>query len=139
MLLSMIGVLLLVGLGLELDLQYIMVAQVCIGLGSALFVAPNTNAIMGSVQVSEFSAAAGMVLSMAMCMSAITIFEGGDDMLGPAMYPDFLEALQVSMLFCAGLAVVGVLFSWFRGGAVHEGGRAGRVVCGCEGRVKREG
>lgn len=127
----MVGVLLLAGLGLELDLQYIMVAQVCIGLGSALFVAPNTNAIMGSVQVSEFSAAAGivavmrqagMVLSMEVCMSAITIFEGGDDMLGPAMYPDFLEALQVSMLFCAGMTVVGVLFSWFRGGAVHEGG-----------------
>lgn len=132
MLLSMVGVLLLAGLGLETDLQYIMVAQVCIGLGSALFVAPNTNAIMGSVQASEFSAAsgivavmrqAGMAISMAVCMSAITIFEGGDDMLGPEMYPDFLEALQVSMVFCAGLAVVGVLFSWFRGDAAEEGGR----------------
>lgn len=132
MLLSMVGVLLLAGLGLETDLQYIMVAQVCIGLGSALFVAPNTNAIMGSVQASEFSAAsgivavmrqAGMAISMAVCMSAITIFEGGDDMLGPEMYPDFLEALQVSMVFCAGLAMVGVLFSWFRGDAAKEGGR----------------
>lgn len=37
-------------------------------------------------------------------------------MLGPAMYPDFLEALQVSMLFCAGLAVVGVLLRCMRGG-----------------------
>lgn len=74
MLLSMVGVLLLAGLGLELDLQYIMVAQVCIGLGSALFVVPNTNAIMGSVQVSEFSAAAGIVAVMRCDVSG---FSGG--------------------------------------------------------------
>jgi len=126
MVLSGFGVLLLSGLGLAADLHYIAVTQVFIGLGSALFSAPNTNAIMGAVPEDEYSTAsgivavmrqAGMIISMAVCMSAISIYVGGTDMLGPAMYPQFLQALRVSMIFCAGLAFVGVLFSWFRGDA----------------------
>ena len=126
MLLSAVGVLLLAGLGLATELHYIAVTQVFIGLGSALFAAPNTNAIMGSVPEEEYSTASGivavmrqvgMIVSMAVCMSAISIYVGGTDMLGPAMYPEFLQALRVSMIFCAGLAFVGVVFSWFRGDA----------------------
>ncbi|MDE2444139.1 MFS transporter [Methanocorpusculum petauri] len=126
MLLSAVGVLLLAGLGLATELHYIAVTQVFIGLGSALFAAPNTNAIMGSVPEEEYSTASGivavmrqvgMIISMAVCMSAISIYVGGTDMLGPAMYPEFLQALRVSMIFCAGLAFVGVVFSWFRGDA----------------------
>lgn len=124
MVLSAVGVLLLAGLGLAAEVHYIAVTQVFIGLGSALFAAPNTNAIMGSVSEDEYSTASGivavmrqvgMIISMAVCMSAISIYVGGTDMLGPSMYPEFLQALRVSMIFCAGLALVGVLFSWFRG------------------------
>ena len=124
MILSGIGVLLLAGLDTGTDLHYIAVTQVFIGLGSALFSAPNTNAIMGSVPAEEYSTAsgivavmrqAGMIISMAVCMSAISVYVGGTDMLGPEMYQEFLQALKVSMIFCAVLAFVGVLFSWFRG------------------------
>lgn len=126
MLLSVVGVALIAGFGLETELHYIAITQMFIGLGSALFSAPNTNAIMGSVSAPEYSTASGivavmrqvgMILSMAVCMSAISIYVGGTNMLGPAMYPEFLLALKVSMIFCAGLAIVGVFFSWFRGDA----------------------
>ena len=64
MILSGIGVLLLAGLDTGTDLHYIAVTQVFIGLGSALFSAPNTNAIMGSVTAEEYSTSAGIVAVM---------------------------------------------------------------------------
>lgn len=126
MALSAIGVILLAGLGLTSAVSYIAITQVFIGLGSALFSAPNTNAIMSAVPQKEYSSASsivavmrqlGMILSMAICMAAISIFVGGLNMLGPDMYPQFVQALQVSMLVCSGLAVIGIFFSWFRGKA----------------------
>lgn len=129
MALSAIGVILLAGLGLTSAVSYIAVTQVFIGLGSALFSAPNTNAIMSAVPQKEYSSASsivavmrqlGMILSMAVCMAAISIFVGGLDMLGPDMYPEFVQALQISMIVCSGLAVIGILFSWFRGNAPAE-------------------
>ncbi|MBP3444296.1 MAG: hypothetical protein J6J70_06180, partial [Methanocorpusculaceae archaeon] len=59
----------------------------------------------------------GMLISMAVCMAAVSVFVGGTDMLGPDMYAEFVEALRVSMLISAGIAVAGVFFSWFRGPA----------------------
>jgi len=124
MTLSAIGVLLLAGLGLSANVSYIAITQVFIGLGSALFSSPNTNAMMSSVSQKEYSTASsiiavmrqfGMILSMAVCMAAISIFVGGLDMLGPEIYPEFVQALQVSMIICAGLAAIGIIFSWFRG------------------------
>ena len=124
MTLSVIGVLLLAGLGLNANVSYIALTQVFIGLGSALFSSPNTNAMMSSVSQKEYSTASsiiavmrqfGMILSMAVCMAAVSIFVGGLDMLGPEIYPEFVQALQVSMIICAGLAVIGIFFSWFRG------------------------
>ncbi len=126
MALSAIGVILLAGLGLISAVSYIAITQVFIGLGSALFSAPNTNAIMSAVSQNEYSSASsivavmrqlGMILSMSVCMAAISIFVGGMDMLGPNMYPEFVQALQISMLICSGLAVIGIIFSWFRGKA----------------------
>ncbi len=126
MILTIIGLLILSGLGLSMTnvAGYIMITQVFIGLGAALFSAPNTSTIMGSVAPAEYSTASsvvsvvrqiGMLISMAVCMAAITLFVGGSDMLGPEMYVEFVEALRVSMLIGTGLAVVGLFFSWFRG------------------------
>ncbi|MBE6506588.1 MAG: MFS transporter [Methanocorpusculum parvum] len=126
MILTIVGLLILSGLGISMTnvAGYIMITQVFIGLGAALFSAPNTSTIMGSVAPSEYSMAssvvsvvrqAGMLISMAVCMAAISLFVGGTDMLGPSMYAQFVEALRVSMLISTGLAVVGVFFSWFRG------------------------
>ncbi len=128
MILTIVGLLLLSGLGLAMTdvVAYIMVTQVFIALGAALFSAPNTSTIMSSVAPAEYSMASsvvavvrqiGMLLSMAVCMAAVSFFVGGSDMLGPSMYGEFVQALQISMLISTGLAVVGVFFSWFRGKA----------------------
>ena len=128
MILTIFGLVFLSGLGLSMTnvAGYIMITQVFIGLGAALFSAPNTSTIMSSVSPAEYSMASsvvsvvrqvGMLISMAVCMATISFFVGGTDMLGPDMYAQFVEALRVSMLISAGLAVVGVFFSWFRGQA----------------------
>lgn len=105
---------------------YIAVTQIFLGLGAALFSAPNTNAIMSAVSKHEFSMASGivsimrevgMLFSMAVAMSFVGIIVGGSELIGPAMYAEFAVAMQFSMLVYTGLAVVGILFSWFRGPA----------------------
>lgn len=130
--LTVVGVLLLAGLGFSpiSAPHYIAVTQVFIGLGAALFAAPNTSAIMGSVKAAEYSTASGivavvrqigMLMSMAVCMAAISVFVGGEELLGEGMHAEFLLAMQVAMTICAGFAAVGVLFSWFRGKNPEEG------------------
>ena len=78
---------------------------------------------MGSVAPAEYSMASsvvsvvrqvGMLISMAVCMAAVSFFVGGSDMLGPDMYAEFVEALRVSMIICTGLGIIGIFFSWFR-------------------------
>ena len=128
MALTIAGLVLLSGIGLSgADARgYIMVIQVLIGLGVALFSAPNTTTIMNSVPKQEYSTASGiiavvrqygMLISMGICMAAISVFVGSTELLNEAMYADFAFALKVSMLICAGLAAIGLLFSWFRGKA----------------------
>ena len=128
MALTIAGLVLLSGIGLSgADARgYIMVVQVLIGLGAALFSAPNTTTIMNSVPKQEYSAASGiisvvrqygMLISMGICMAVISIFVGGTEVLSASMYADFAFAIKVSMLICAGLCAIGLLFSWFRGKA----------------------
>lgn len=124
--LTVVGILLLSGLGFvggEYS-SYIAVTQVFIGLGAALFGAPNTSMIMGSVPKEEYSGASGivsvvrqlgMLISMAVCMAAMSIFVGGTELLGPEMHTEFISAMQMSMIICAGFALVGVFLSWFCG------------------------
>lgn len=126
--LTVAGVLLLAGLGFMSDgfASYIAITQVFIGLGAALFAAPNTSDIMSSVPKEEYSTASGivavvrqigMLVSMAICMASISIFVGSTDLLGPDMHAEFILSMQVSMIICAALALIGVFFSWFRGRA----------------------
>ncbi|MDO5843611.1 MAG: MFS transporter [Methanocorpusculum sp.] len=131
MILTLVGVLLLAGLGFMSDgfASYIAITQVFIGLGAALFAAPNTSDIMSSVPKAEYSTASGivavvrqlgMLVSMAICMASISIFVGGTDMLGPEMHAEFILSMQVAMVICAVLALIGVFFSWFRGKAEYD-------------------
>ncbi|HJJ28720.1 MAG TPA: MFS transporter [Methanocorpusculum sp.] len=131
MVLTIVGLLTLAALGFfGTDfITYIAAAQFTIGLGAALFSAPNTTAIMSSVPKHEYSTASGvvsvvrqigMLFSMAICMASISLIVGGTKLLGPAMHAQFILAMQIAMLVSAGLAVLGVFFSWFRG-ALPEG------------------
>lgn len=126
MILSVAGLVLLSGIGLSgaESRGYITLIQILIGLGMALFSAPNSATIMSSVPRSEYSTASGiisvvrqygMLISMAICMAAISLIVGSSELLNESMYADFAYALKVSMLICAGLGVLGAILSWFRG------------------------
>ncbi|HJJ48441.1 MAG TPA: MFS transporter [Methanocorpusculum sp.] len=131
MILTIAGLITLAALGFfgTEFITYIAGAQLLMGLGASLFSAPNTTAIMSSVPKKEYSTAsgvvavvrqAGMLLSMAICMASISFIVGGAEMLGPAMHAEFISAMQAAMLISAGLAVIGVFFSWFRGALPEE-------------------
>ena len=131
MVLTIIGLLLLSGLGLSMTnvALYIIIAQVFTAFGVSLFSAPNTTTIMSSVKPEEYSMAsslvsvfrmAGMLLSMAVCMTVISVIVGSTALLGPAVYAEFTAALRISMLISVSLSFVGLFFSWFRGPAPNQ-------------------
>lgn len=128
MICTVTGLLLLSGLGLiSGDVTgYIALTQVFIGLGAALFSAPNTYDLMDSVPPAESSTASGivavvrqigMLMSMAICMSSISFFVGGTELIAPEMYSEFVLSFQAAMLISACIAAVGIFTSWFRGEA----------------------
>ncbi|HJJ31918.1 MAG TPA: MFS transporter [Methanocorpusculum sp.] len=126
MVLTVIGLLCLSCLGFFATAVFwlITVSQILIGFGAALFSAPNTATIMNSVSKKEYSTASGivsvvrqygMLISTAVCMACISIIVGGTELLEPSVYGNFTSALQVAMLICAVLCIIGAFFSWFRG------------------------
>jgi len=126
MILTVIGLITLscVGLSSSAIMWLIFVSQLIIGAGAALFAAPNVSSIMSSVSKKEYSMASsivaimrqyGMLISTAICMTSIAVFIGGTTFLEPSVYGEFTHAFQVAMLICAGLGIIGAIFSWFRG------------------------
>ena len=126
MVLTVIGLVCLSCLGLFSTAVFwlITVSQIIIGFGAALFSAPNTTTIMNSVPKKEYSTASGiisvvrqygMLISTAICMACISVFVGSTEMLEPSVYGAFTHALQIAMLICAVLGIIGAVFSWFRG------------------------
>jgi len=93
-----------------------------LGLGLALFSAPNTNAVMSSVERRHYGLAAamvatmrslGMIVSMGVVMVAFSLFIGATE-ITPAVYPSFLQSMQAifSMFFI--LTLIGAVVSWRR-------------------------
>ncbi len=100
-----------------------------IGLGMALFSAPNISAVMGSVDRSQLSLASGFLSTMRFTGQGISIAvlgalaawklgpEGGKMIFlgetGSAASADaFADGFQVAMLVGAGLAALGAALSW---------------------------
>lgn len=130
MILTTIGLILLANISLNSDVNrsYILIIQILIGLGIAFFTTPNSTDIMNSVPKCEYSTASGiisavrqygMLISMAICMSSISIIVGSYEILSEDVYDEFLIAFQYAMYFCAGLSGIGAILSWFRGPLSH--------------------
>ncbi|MDY0293995.1 MAG: MFS transporter [Candidatus Methanomethylophilaceae archaeon] len=105
-------------------LAYVTVTLVVLGLGYSLFSAPNTNSVMRSVSVREYSDASatvstmrqmGMMVSMAVAMCTISLVMGSTDNLGPETYGLFVTAMRLSFGVCLVMCVIGTVISWFRG------------------------
>jgi MFS family permease len=94
-----------------------------IGLGYALFISPNTNAIMSSVGRRTYGLAASMVSTMRLfgqmlSMSAAAVllaYYVGDATIAAASDTVLNQAMHTAFLGASGLCVVGVFLSWARG------------------------
>jgi MFS family permease len=125
MTLTAVGLALLVFLGWETPLAYILGALATLGIGFALFSSPNTNAVMGSVERRQYGIASatvgtmrltGQMLSLGFATLLFALFIGPVKITQDA-YPEFLMAMRVGFAVFAGLCVLGVFASLARGKA----------------------
>jgi EmrB/QacA subfamily drug resistance transporter len=102
---------------------FIAASLLVLGFGFALFISPNTNAIMGSVDHRFYGLASGsvgtmrllgMMVSMGITTVIFTLFMGRIQVV-PKYYPDFIRGVQVSFVIFAALCFFGIFSSMARG------------------------
>jgi MFS family permease len=99
------------------SLWYVVLALAVYGTGIGLFVSPNTNTIMGSVEHRVLGVAsgmlgtmrtAGMMLSMGITMILFSLYIG-DAEITPAYYPQFLTSVRVGFIIFTVLGIGGLV------------------------------
>ncbi|MEJ2033964.1 MAG: hypothetical protein P8Y63_13220, partial [Deltaproteobacteria bacterium] len=103
-----------------------------LGSGQAMFLSPNSAAVLGGMQKQYVGTAAallatarnlGMLLGIAQAGLLFSLFfdvySGGLDLhhFSPAHSSAFMLALRYSLLITAGIGLAGAFISWQRGGA----------------------
>jgi len=110
-------------LGMETSLLYIIIALALLGIGSALFSSPNTNAIMGSVEkrfyglASGFAGTArvyGQTLSMSIISLVFSLYIGGVEVstIDPGL---LISTIDLLFLIFAVIVFIGIFPSILRG------------------------
>ena len=105
------------------SLGYIVASLVVLGFGLGLFVPPNTNAVMSSVEHRFYGVASGTlgtmrVMGMGLSMGLIILIFStyiGKVQIIPEYYPLFLKCLRMVLTFSTGLCFLGILASLARG------------------------
>ena len=101
----------------------IITSLVIMGMGQGLFSAPNTVAIMGSVENRFYGVASamlatmrqiGMMMSMAISMLIFALYIGRTE-ITPQFYPVFVESLRPAFITFAVLCFSGIFASMARG------------------------
>jgi MFS family permease len=127
MALTVVGLAMLVFLSQDTGLGLILTSLVILGLGFALFSAPNTNAIMSSVERKFYGVASGVVgtmrsigqmLSLGIVMLLFSIY-AGELQITAAHSEVFLQGMRVAFIIFAVLCSGGVFASLARG-KVHS-------------------
>jgi EmrB/QacA subfamily drug resistance transporter len=117
------GLFLFVFLNEKTTLGFVVASLILIGFGCALFVSPNTNAVMGSVENRSYGVASGtlgtmrvigMVLSMGIIILIFSIYIGKVQ-ITPEYYLPFLKCVRMAFTFFAVLCFGGILASLARG------------------------
>ncbi|OGN98465.1 MAG: hypothetical protein A2Y89_06395 [Chloroflexi bacterium RBG_13_51_18] len=117
MALNCAAVIMLIFLGNETPLWYIIMSLGIYGTGIGLFVSPNTNTIMGSVESRTLGVAsgtlgtmrtAGMMLSMGITMILFSLYIGGAE-ITPVYYPGFLSSVRTGFIIFTALGLGGVI------------------------------
>jgi MFS family permease len=117
MALNCAALIMLIFLGDTTSIWYIIIALAIYGTGIGLFVSPNTNAIMGSVESRVLGVAsgtlgtmrtAGMMLSMGITMILFSLYLGQAEII-EAYYPQFLTSVRVGFIVFSALGFGGVI------------------------------
>jgi EmrB/QacA subfamily drug resistance transporter len=123
MMLSTAGLLMLCFIGQETATVYIVIALGIIGMGLALFVSPNTSAIMSSVPGASMGVASatvslmrqfGMNLSLGIVTVVFSIYIGQTE-IQPSYYPAFLSGTRLLLGLFTALSFFGIFASYARG------------------------
>jgi MFS family permease len=123
MALTFIGLLVFSFLAETTSSVLIVAVLMIMGLGAALFITPNNNAIMGSVLPKYYAVASstaatmrqvGQTLSLGITMIVMTIVIGRVA-ITPEHYPAFLTSTKIAFGIFAILCFGGIFFSLFRG------------------------
>jgi EmrB/QacA subfamily drug resistance transporter len=123
MVLNTVGLVLFIFVNQETPLKLIIGNLILIGFGYALFVSPNTNAVMSSAPKIAYGVASatlatmrqvGMVLSMGIAMVMFALYVGRVQ-ITPGYYPLFQQSMKTSFLIFAILCFVGIFASLARG------------------------
>jgi EmrB/QacA subfamily drug resistance transporter len=124
MVLNTVGLTLFIFLNEETSLKLIIGNLVLIGFGYALFVSPNTNAVMSSAPRTAYGVASatlatmrqvGMVLSMGIAMLMFALYNIADVQITPQYYPLFQASMRASFIVFAILCFGGMFASLARG------------------------
>lgn len=123
MLITSVGLLTLSRLSQETSLNNILMNLVLLGLGFSVFSSPNMNAIMNSVEKTDYGFASGVAgsmrllgqtLSMGMAQLVFALFLGAAH-LTPENYPIFMSSIKLAFLLFCVICAVGILPSMARG------------------------
>jgi len=117
------GLFLLIFLGEETPVSFIVFALIILGIGFGLFSSPNTNAIMGAVDKRFYGVASGIIgtmrllgqmLSMGIAMMIFAVLIGHVE-ITPDLYPMFVESMHYAFILFTVLCVIGIYASLQRG------------------------
>jgi EmrB/QacA subfamily drug resistance transporter len=121
--LTLVGLVLLIFVGVGISIYYVAGCLVFLGFGFALFVSPNTNAIMSSVDRRMYGVASamvgtmrqmGMMFSMGIVMMILALHLGQAE-IGPGNVDDFVGSMRTALIVFVVLCLGGIFASLARG------------------------
>jgi len=124
MVLNTAGLIVFIFVDAGTSLKLIIGNLILIGFGFALFVSPNTNAVMSSAPKTAYGVASamlatmrqvGMVLSMGVALLMFTLYNIADVQITPEYYPLFQQSMKTSFIIFAILCFGGIFASLARG------------------------
>jgi hypothetical protein len=122
--LNTVGLTLFIFLNNETSLKLIIGNLILLGFGYALFVSPNSNAVMSSAPNTAYGVASatlatmrqvGMVLSMAVAMLMFALYGIANVQITPEYYPLFQQGMKTAFIIFAILCFGGIFASLARG------------------------
>ncbi len=129
MILIAIGVASIMFYSIDTPAWCIISMMVLVGFGFAMFSAPNTSLIMSSVPPQETGEASamvsvmrqtGMMVSMGIAMTLISVIMGSADNIVPETYGDYMEVMRITFAICTVMCLAGAAASMLRGKGNQE-------------------